>query len=134
MADARPLCAKCRQEYGDSTEPATHRLVARGKAEERDPQGRERYVYADMPEIALCEAHVEAMMTARRGAVARTQIEIIAELQKRAQEQGLTFAPNGSFGGAFDWGFADIWKPLWLVTAEMADPRNYRIREAAKEG
>lgn len=116
------VCVVCR-EQGKRT-AATHRLVARGRVKELTAEGRQPIsVHADLTECTVCQEHVAALMEpGRMGRVrrARFDIRILAALQESAREQGYTYTGHG-----FDWGFADIDKPLWLVAAEMQNPANF---------
>ena len=116
------LCITCLAR-GDRTE-ATHRLVARGKAEEKSAAGHAVHIYADITACAVCEEHKLEIMSAPIRRQARLLINVISELQRSANgdNRGLTFQPSGKFGGDFDWGFADLDKPLFVVTAEFENP------------
>lgn len=105
-------CLRC-PTVGRVAEPATHRMVARGRCLPA-PSGTERLVYLDMPEVQVCARCAEESTNAKPDP--RSEVRMIAALQRKAIKDGLVFP-----GDVYTFGFAEIDKTIAVVSVEMRD-------------
>jgi len=103
-ARAAPSCSK-------AANPATHRMVLRGRCQP-GLFGAPQWVYLDRADVIVCEACVPKLIEDKP--TGRAAIKIVADLQAKAIREGHVFD-----GAQYDYGFAEIDKPWYLVPVEM---------------